>query len=77
MPPKVKQLILELERSGIVNRSGKGSHLNFVHPNLATAVFEELCTIAEEAIELYREDGKPLPLAASGRDLANKMQHVA
>ena len=41
------------------------------------AVFEELCTIVEEAIELYCKDGKPLPPATSGRDLANKMQHVA
>ena len=38
MPPKVKQLISELERSGFVNRGGKGSHRNFVHPNLATPV---------------------------------------
>ena len=41
------------------------------------AVFEELCTIVEEAIELYRKDGKPLPPATSGCDLANKMRHVA
>jgi predicted RNA binding protein YcfA (HicA-like mRNA interferase family) len=38
MPPKVKQLISELERSGFVNRGGKGSHRNFVHPNLAMPV---------------------------------------
>ena len=25
------------------------------------AVFEELCQVVEEAIELYREDGKALP----------------
>jgi predicted RNase H-like HicB family nuclease len=40
-------------------------------------VFDELCQIVEEAIELYRKDGKPLPPATSGRDLANKMQQVA
>lgn len=39
-------------------------------------VFEELCQIVEETIELYRHDGKPLPPATSGRDLANKMQDV-
>ncbi len=38
------------------------------------AVFEELCRIAEEAIELYREQRKPLPPPTSGRDLANKLQ---
>jgi predicted RNase H-like HicB family nuclease len=40
-------------------------------------VFAELCDIVEEAIDLYREDGKPLPPATSGRDFANKMQNVA
>ncbi len=40
-------------------------------------VFEELCQIVEEAIDLYREDGKPLPPATSGRDFANKLQDVA
>jgi predicted RNA binding protein YcfA (HicA-like mRNA interferase family) len=32
MPPKIKQLIKDLERAGFVNRGGKGSHRNFVHP---------------------------------------------
>ena len=41
------------------------------------AVFEELCEIVEEAIALYHKDGKPLPPSTSGRDFANKMQHVA
>ena len=40
-------------------------------------VFEQLCTVVEEAIELYRVDGKSLPPATSGRDFANKMQSVA
>ena len=40
-------------------------------------VFEELCRIVEETIELYREDGRPLPPPTSGRDFANKMQDVA
>jgi predicted RNase H-like HicB family nuclease len=41
------------------------------------AVFEELCRIVEEAVELNRKEGKPLPPATSGRDYANKMQRVA
>jgi predicted RNase H-like HicB family nuclease len=41
------------------------------------AVFDELCQIVEEAIALYQKDGKPLPPSTSGRDFANKMQHVA
>ena len=35
MPPKLRELIADLERAGFVNRGGKGSHRNFVHPKLA------------------------------------------
>lgn len=41
------------------------------------AVFKELCEIVDEAIELYRVDGKPPPPATAGRDLANRLQDVA
>lgn len=40
------------------------------------AVFDELCAIVEEAIELYRQDGKPLPPPTAGHDLANRLQTV-
>ncbi len=40
-------------------------------------VFEELCSIVEETIELYKKDGKPLPPPTSGKDYANKMLSVA
>ena len=39
-------------------------------------VFDELCEVVEEMIELYRKDGNPLPPPTSGRDFATKMQHV-
>jgi predicted RNA binding protein YcfA (HicA-like mRNA interferase family) len=32
MPPKIRELIAELERSGFTNRGEKGSHRNFKHP---------------------------------------------
>jgi predicted RNA binding protein YcfA (HicA-like mRNA interferase family) len=32
MPPKIRELIAELEKAGFVDRGGKGSHRNFVHP---------------------------------------------
>jgi predicted RNA binding protein YcfA (HicA-like mRNA interferase family) len=32
MPRKVRQLIAALERTGFVNRGGKGSHRNYEHP---------------------------------------------
>jgi predicted RNase H-like HicB family nuclease len=47
------------------------------HGDDEKAVFDELCRIVEEAIALYKADGKPLPPPTSGRDFANKMQHVA
>lgn len=47
------------------------------HGSDEKVVFDELCHIVEEAIELYRMEGKPLPPSTSGRDFANKMQAVA
>ena len=38
MPPKVKELIAQLERYGFKDRGGKGSHRNFEHPNLQRSV---------------------------------------
>lgn len=38
MPPKVRELIRDLEKAGFVNRGGKGSHRNFVHPKLVKTV---------------------------------------
>ncbi|MBN1638327.1 MAG: type II toxin-antitoxin system HicA family toxin [Ignavibacteriales bacterium] len=32
MPKKIRELIKELEKAGFVNRGGKGSHRNFLHP---------------------------------------------
>ena len=40
-------------------------------------VFEELCQIVDEALELYQSDGKPLPPATSGRDLPNRLGALA
>jgi predicted RNA binding protein YcfA (HicA-like mRNA interferase family) len=38
MPPKVRELIADLEKAGFVDRGGRGSHRNFVHPKLAKPV---------------------------------------
>lgn len=32
MARKIKQLIKDLENAGFINRGGKGSHRNFIHP---------------------------------------------
>jgi hypothetical protein len=40
-------------------------------------VFDELCRIVDEAIEIYKNDGKALPPVTAGRGLANKLDRVA
>ncbi len=32
MPPKIRELLAELERNGFTDRGGKGSHRNYHHP---------------------------------------------
>ncbi len=54
-----------------------GLILGGVHGPDERAVFDELCRVVEEAIALYREDGKPLPPPTSGRDLASRIQDAA
>ena len=46
------------------------------HGDDERAVFEELCQIVDETIELYHQDGKPLPQPTSGRDFANTLQTI-
>lgn len=46
------------------------------HGSDERSVFGALCDIVDEAIALYREDGKPLPPPTSGRDLVNRLQNV-
>ena len=38
MPPKVRELVAELEKAGFVDRGGKGSHRNFVHPKVSKPI---------------------------------------
>lgn len=38
MPRKIRELIKQLEAARFVNRGGKGSHRNFVHPKVAKPV---------------------------------------
>ena len=38
MPPKIRELIADLEKAGFHNRGGKGSHRNFEHSNTKTKV---------------------------------------
>ena len=34
MPPKVRELISALESAGFLDRGGKGSHRNYMHPKV-------------------------------------------
>jgi predicted RNA binding protein YcfA (HicA-like mRNA interferase family) len=38
MPRKIRELIRDLEQAGFADRGGKGSHRNFVHPNVTKPV---------------------------------------
>jgi len=54
--------------------SAPGLILGGCHGDDERQVFEVLCQIVEEAVELYRQDGKPLSPPISGGDLANFAQ---
>ena len=65
------------EEDGCYVGSSPGLLYGGCHGDDEQQVFEELCRVVEETLELYREDGKSLPPPTSGRDFANKMQDVA
>lgn len=46
------------------------------HGKNEKAVFTQLCKIVDEVVKIYKQDGKPLPKATSGKDFANKMLTV-
>ncbi len=62
------------DEDGCYVGSAPGLMLGGCHGDDEKAVFDELCQIVEETIALYKVDGKPLPPATSGRDLANLLQ---
>ena len=54
-----------------------GLFLGGCHGDDERQVFDELCEIVDEVLEIYRADGLPLPPPTSGRDLANMLQDGA
>jgi predicted RNA binding protein YcfA (HicA-like mRNA interferase family) len=38
VPPKIRELVSDLEAAGFVDRGGKGGHRNFVHPKVSKPV---------------------------------------
>ena len=65
------------QEDGCYVGSSPGLFLGGCHGDDERQVFEELCQVVEGTIDLYHQDGKPLPPATSGRDLANTIGNVA
>lgn len=57
--------------------SSPGLFLGGCHGNDEREVFDELCRLVEDIIELYHQDDRPLPPPTSGQDFANRMQSAA
>jgi len=57
--------------------SAPGLILGGCHGDDERAVFAELCQIVEEAIELYKADGKKLPPPTAGTDFASRLLKVS
>ena len=64
MPRKVRDLIRDLQEAGFVDRGGKGSHRNFVHPKLRKPVTvsghegDDALQYQERAVRLAIEESK-------------------
>ncbi|MGH8606083.1 MAG: hypothetical protein ACREX9_01260 [Gammaproteobacteria bacterium] len=43
------------------------------HGDDESQVFAELCEIVDDTIDLYKQEGSPLPPTTSGKDYANRM----
>ena len=61
-------------RTGCYVGSAPGLIYGGCHGSDEKEVFDELCVIVDEAIALYRKDGKPLPAPTAGRDYANMLE---
>ncbi len=57
--------------------SAPGLIMGGCHGSDEKAVFAELCQIVEEAIKLYKTDGKKLPPPTCGKDFANRLLKAA
>ena len=64
MPRKLRDLIADLTQTGFVDRGGKGSHRNFVHPKVPKAVTisgkpgDDVLHYQERAVRLAIEESK-------------------
>jgi predicted RNA binding protein YcfA (HicA-like mRNA interferase family) len=64
VPPKIRELIADLQAAGFVDRGGKGSHRNFVHPKVSKpvtisgALGDDAKQYQVRAVELAIEESK-------------------
>lgn len=64
MPWKVRDLIYDLKEAGFVDRGGKGSHRNFIHPKVRKPVTvsgsegDDAMHYQEKAVRLAIEESK-------------------
>ena len=63
LPRKLRQLIADLEKDGFVNRGGKGSHRNFIHPNgqrvtISGGLGDDACPYQESQVRRRIEESK-------------------
>jgi predicted RNA binding protein YcfA (HicA-like mRNA interferase family) len=64
VPRKVRDLIRDLKRAGFVDRGGKGSHRNFVHPKVGKPITisgnegDDALHYQERAVRLAIEESK-------------------
>ena len=61
------------DEDGCYVGSAPGLFYGGCHGEDQQEVFAELCVIVEETIDLYHADGKTLPPATSGQDVANQL----
>jgi predicted RNA binding protein YcfA (HicA-like mRNA interferase family) len=64
MPRKIRELVADLEAASFVHRGGKGSHRNFVHPNvskplaLSGKLSDDAKRYQEKAVKLAIEESQ-------------------
>ena len=65
MPRKIRELIADLQAAGFSNRGGKGSHRNYVHPEVARPITisgndgDDARKYQERAVKRAIEDSRP------------------
>ena len=71
------KLVLWSEEDQCFVGSCPGLFYGGCHGDDEREVFDELCTIVEEWIEICHQDGKPLPPPTANQDLIDRLQPAA